>query len=140
MPNSRIIGVGAFVPEHVVTNADLTRVMDTTDEWIEQRTGIRERRHVDRDTGAQHLQLCLCHELISWAEYFINRRNTLRAVGKRGYRLSSADLINPRGPAKTRGIKRCRIDGTIRLRRRCNYDLAAAGEFRGYGEHQNSRE
>jgi 3-oxoacyl-[acyl-carrier-protein] synthase III len=52
MPNSRIIGLGAYVPDHVVTNADLTRLMDTTDDWIQQRTGIKERRHVAEDTGA----------------------------------------------------------------------------------------
>jgi 3-oxoacyl-[acyl-carrier-protein] synthase-3 len=55
MPNSRIIGLGAYVPDHVVTNADLTRLMDTTDDWIQQRTGIKERRHVAEDTGAADL-------------------------------------------------------------------------------------
>src|SRR5688572_20185580 len=55
MPNSRIIGLGAYVPDHVVTNADLTRLMDTTDDWIQQRTGIKERRHVAENTGAADL-------------------------------------------------------------------------------------
>ncbi|MGH7805085.1 MAG: 3-oxoacyl-ACP synthase III family protein [Candidatus Binatia bacterium] len=53
--NSRIVGLGAYVPDNVVTNADLTRRMDTTDEWIQQRTGIKERRHVAEDTGAADL-------------------------------------------------------------------------------------
>lgn len=39
-----IIGVGSYVPERVLTNADLTRMVDTSDEWIISRTGIRERR------------------------------------------------------------------------------------------------
>jgi 3-oxoacyl-[acyl-carrier-protein] synthase-3 len=39
-----IIGVGSYVPERVLTNADLTRMVDTSDEWIVTRTGIRERR------------------------------------------------------------------------------------------------
>jgi len=43
MFNSKIIGVGHFVPETVVTNADLTKLMDTSDEWIQERTGIKER-------------------------------------------------------------------------------------------------
>ena len=55
MPNSRIVGLGACVPDSVVTNADLTRLMDTTDEWIQQRTGIKERRHIAEDTGAADL-------------------------------------------------------------------------------------
>ncbi len=46
MYNSKIIGLGYFVPDNVVTNADLSKVMETSDEWIQERTGIRERRHV----------------------------------------------------------------------------------------------
>ncbi len=52
MRNSRILSVGRFVPERVVTNADLVAVMDTTDEWIQQRTGIRERHYSEGWTGA----------------------------------------------------------------------------------------
>lgn len=44
MPSSRIIGVGKYVPAQVVTNNDLAKVMDTSDEWITERTGIKERR------------------------------------------------------------------------------------------------
>lgn len=46
MYNSKITGLGYFVPENVVTNDDLAKVMDTNDEWIQERTGIKERRHV----------------------------------------------------------------------------------------------
>ena len=46
MYNSRISGLGFYVPEHVVTNDDLSKMMDTNDEWIQERTGIKERRHV----------------------------------------------------------------------------------------------
>jgi 3-oxoacyl-[acyl-carrier-protein] synthase III len=55
MRNSRILGVGRCVPPKVVTNDDLTAVMDTSDEWIQQRTGIRERRYSDGWTGAADL-------------------------------------------------------------------------------------
>jgi 3-oxoacyl-[acyl-carrier-protein] synthase-3 len=50
--NTRILGVGHHLPSRVVTNADLTALMDTTDDWIVQRTGIRERRFSDGWTGA----------------------------------------------------------------------------------------
>lgn len=46
---SIIKGLGHYVPERVVTNEDLSKVMDTNDEWITERTGIKERRHVGRD-------------------------------------------------------------------------------------------
>lgn len=48
MYRSRIAGVGHYVPKHVVTNHDLTRYMDTSDEWIRERTGIEERRYAER--------------------------------------------------------------------------------------------
>ena len=48
MPRSRIAGIGMYVPEQVVTNHDLTKYMDTSDEWIRERTGIVERRYAHR--------------------------------------------------------------------------------------------
>src|SRR5215203_3167205 len=48
MPTSIIAGIGMYVPERVVTNQDLTKYMDTTDEWIQERTGIKERRYAHR--------------------------------------------------------------------------------------------
>jgi 3-oxoacyl-[acyl-carrier-protein] synthase-3 len=46
MYNSKITGLGYYVPDRVVTNDDLSKLMDTNDEWIRERTGIEERRHV----------------------------------------------------------------------------------------------
>lgn len=46
MYNSKITGLGYYVPENVVTNDDLSKIMDTNDAWIQERTGIKERRHV----------------------------------------------------------------------------------------------
>ncbi len=48
MPSAYIQGTGFYVPENVVTNNDLTRHMDTSDEWIQERTGIQERRYGTR--------------------------------------------------------------------------------------------
>ncbi|MGO1751979.1 MAG: 3-oxoacyl-ACP synthase III family protein [Psychroflexus sp.] len=49
MYNSKIIGLGKHVPENVVTNNDLSKIMDTSDEWIQERTGIKERRHIRKN-------------------------------------------------------------------------------------------
>ena len=46
MYNSKIIGLGQCVPDNVVTNDDLSKFMETSDEWIQERTGIQERRWV----------------------------------------------------------------------------------------------
>jgi 3-oxoacyl-[acyl-carrier-protein] synthase-3 len=48
MYHSKISGLGYYVPENIVTNDDLSKVMDTNDEWIQERTGIKERRHIIR--------------------------------------------------------------------------------------------
>ncbi|GIL23093.1 MAG: 3-oxoacyl-[acyl-carrier-protein] synthase 3 [Bacteroidota bacterium] len=54
MRYSRIVGLGHHVPETVITNAQLSTMMETTDEWITERTGIKERRWIDpaKDTVA----------------------------------------------------------------------------------------
>ena len=49
MPHSKIAGIGMYVPDNVVTNNDLLKYMDTSDEWIQERTGIKERRYADRN-------------------------------------------------------------------------------------------
>jgi len=48
MLQSKIAGIGYYVPKNLYTNNDLTRFMDTSDEWIQERTGIKERRYADR--------------------------------------------------------------------------------------------
>lgn len=54
MRKSKIAGIGHYVPENIITNKDLTKYMDTTEEWIVERTGIEERRFIDpeKDTVA----------------------------------------------------------------------------------------
>ena len=51
MYNSRIIGMGKYLPDNVVTNDDLSKLMDTSNEWIIERTGIQERRHILKGSG-----------------------------------------------------------------------------------------
>ena len=48
MFHSKISGLGFYVPDNVVTNDDLSKIIDTNDEWIQERTGIKERRHIIR--------------------------------------------------------------------------------------------
>ncbi|PZD77322.1 3-oxoacyl-ACP synthase III family protein [Mesonia sp. K7] len=51
MYQSKIAGLGSYVPENVVTNNDLSKLMETNDEWIQERTGIKERRHIKKGDG-----------------------------------------------------------------------------------------
>lgn len=48
MYHSKISGLGYYVPDNIVTNDDLSKIMDTNDAWIQERTGIQERRHIVR--------------------------------------------------------------------------------------------
>jgi 3-oxoacyl-[acyl-carrier-protein] synthase III len=65
---ARIIGTGMYVPDRVVTNADLAAIMNTSDEWILQRSGIAERRHVDPGVGTSDLATEAAQRAIAAAE------------------------------------------------------------------------
>jgi 3-oxoacyl-[acyl-carrier-protein] synthase III len=66
MISSRILGVGTYVPPQVLTNNDLSKIMDTSDEWIQQRTGIKQRHWVNQDepTGTSDLALIAAERAI----------------------------------------------------------------------------
>ena len=49
MTASIILGTGSYTPEKVITNDDMSKIVDTSDEWIKERTGIKERRWVNDD-------------------------------------------------------------------------------------------
>lgn len=65
MQTSRIIGVGSYVPENVFTNFDLEEKLNTSDEWIQQRTGIVERRWVSKDQSTSDLALKASEQAIA---------------------------------------------------------------------------
>ena len=62
-----IWGMGKYVPEHVVTNKDLEKKIDTNDEWIRTRTGIEERRIASDDVDTSHMSYGAAKEAISQA-------------------------------------------------------------------------
>jgi len=55
MIRSRIISTGRYVPEKVMTNEDMSKLVPTSDEWIRERTGIQQRHFVDREIGVSDL-------------------------------------------------------------------------------------
>lgn len=77
MPYSRIVGTGSYLPEQVVTNDELARRLDTSDEWIQARTGIRQRHIARPDQRASEL-----------AEFASNQ-----AIKAAGIAASDIDLI-----------------------------------------------
>jgi 3-oxoacyl-[acyl-carrier-protein] synthase-3 len=57
MKRAKIVGIGAYAPKRILTNADLEKMVETSDEWIVQRTGVRERRIVDDSEATSDLAL-----------------------------------------------------------------------------------
>lgn len=64
MPQSRIVGTGHYLPPKVVTNFDIMKMMDTSDEFIVTRTGVRERRHAEADVSASDLAVPACRAAV----------------------------------------------------------------------------
>ena len=67
MLKARIISTGSYVPENVITNSDLEQIVDTSDEWIIERTGIKERRIVNGTQSTSDLAYEAAHEALKRA-------------------------------------------------------------------------
>ncbi len=67
MKKTAIVGTGSFVPDHIMTNFDIEKFLDTTDEWIFTRTGIRERRIADKNQATSDLCKIACERALDAA-------------------------------------------------------------------------
>jgi 3-oxoacyl-[acyl-carrier-protein] synthase III len=79
MPRAAFVTIGTYVPERVVTNEELTRYMDTSNEWIVQRTGIQERHWVVPNTGMGTTEMAY--------------RASTRALEQAGWKAEDVDAI-----------------------------------------------
>ena len=68
MYRSKIIGMGFKVPDNVISNDDLSKIMDTSDEWIQSRSGIKERRWATEEVATSDLALSAANKAIKNAE------------------------------------------------------------------------
>ena len=69
---AKITGVAGYVPPKVVTNADLEKIVDTSDEWIRTRTGIRERRYAEAGVGSSDLGVEAARKLLAMKNLVAN--------------------------------------------------------------------
>ena len=74
MTRARIIGIGAYAPTRILTNEELGRMVETSDEWIVQRTGIRERRVVDESEATSDLAVGVA------GQFGVPRHRAVKAV------------------------------------------------------------
>lgn len=66
--NAGIIGVGSYLPPKILRNADLEKMVDTSDEWIITRTGIKERRIAENDVATSDLAVEAAHKALAMAK------------------------------------------------------------------------
>src|SRR4051812_38690192 len=64
----KIIGTGSSLPSKVVTNDDLSKIVNTSDEWITTRTGIKERRLADKATATSDLSVAAARQALASAK------------------------------------------------------------------------
>jgi 3-oxoacyl-[acyl-carrier-protein] synthase III len=67
LPKTRLLGVGSYAPPKVLSNADLEKFVDTSDEWITERTGIKERRFASQDEAMSDLALPAARDALAEA-------------------------------------------------------------------------
>jgi 3-oxoacyl-[acyl-carrier-protein] synthase-3 len=63
--SAKVVGTGMYVPERVMTNEDFTRIVETNDEWIVQRTGMKERRLAEHDQATSDLAFEACRRAMN---------------------------------------------------------------------------
>jgi len=109
----RILGTGSAVPDRRLTNDDFARMMDTSDEWITQRTGIKERRVLDLRTEG-------CSTLA--------QRALERAIDAAGIKAEELDLVIVATVTMemTCPSVACRIAGAVGAKNAAAFDLGAA--------------
>ena len=67
MLRSRIIGLGSFLPDRISTNDDMAKIVDTSDEWIVTRTGIRQRHFADEGMSSSYMATKAAEEALKMA-------------------------------------------------------------------------
>lgn len=136
MMNSIITGVGHYVPERVVTNFDLAELMDTNDEWIQERTGIVERRHIETRTKITSTDLGV-----------IAAKNALNDAGLTAQDIDfilfatlSPDYYFPGNGVLVQRELGCKNIGAMDIRNQCSgfvYALSTADKFIKSGAYKN---
>jgi 3-oxoacyl-[acyl-carrier-protein] synthase-3 len=109
--NIKVVATGSYVPEKIVTNHDLEKIVETTDEWISSRTGIKARRYVEEENALD-----------------LAYRASLKAINKVNYDINKIDLIivaTITAPNKTPSLANL-LQGKLGLDNIMSFDINAA--------------
>jgi 3-oxoacyl-[acyl-carrier-protein] synthase III len=136
MKRSKIAGIGFYVPEKVVTNEELTKTVNTTNEWIVERTGIQERHYFDHEKGETNYGFAL-----KAAQIALDRAQmTPQDIDLIVYATLSPDYYFPGSGVLLQREMGFRNIAAIDLRAQCSgfiYGLSIADQFIRSGMYQN---
>lgn len=136
MYNSKITGLGYFVPENVVTNDDLKQWMETSDEWIQERTGIKERRWIDPATGETTSSMAVKASKIAIERAGLTKDDIDFIV----FATLSPDMYFPGGGVRVQDMLDMPTIGALDVRNQCSgfiYSLSVADQFIKTGMYKN---
>src|SRR4029078_4190120 len=135
MHRSKIAGIGMYVPQHVVTNNDLLKYRDTSDEWIQERTGIKERRYAHR-TEETTTTMGVEAAKVAIERAGITSNNNYFIV----FATLSPDYYFPGGGVLLQRAMQMREVGALDVRNQCSgfvYALSVADQFIKTGMYKN---
>ncbi len=135
MVRSKIAGIGFYVPENIYTNEDLTRYMETSDEWVQERTGIKERRYAHRTAETTTTMG------VAAAEVALQRAGiTAQEVDFIVFATLSPDYYFPGCGVLVQRAMKMREIGALDIRNQCSgfvYALSVADQFIKSGMYKN---
>ena len=126
MHKSKIIGMGFKVPDNIISNDDLSKIMDTSDEWIQTRSGIKERRWATEEVATSDLAFSAANNAIKNAE-INNKEIDLVIVGT-----LSSDYFFPGVSAQLQEKLNLNLIGAFDIKAACSafiYSLSIADQY-----------
>jgi len=136
MYTSKITGMGHYVPENVVTNDDLAKRMDTNDAWIQERTGIKERRHIKKGDGNSTSVMAVKASTIALKNASLDSNDIDMIV----FATLSPDMYFPGGGVEVQEMMGMRTIPALDIRNQCSgfvYALSVADQFIKTGMYKN---
>jgi 3-oxoacyl-[acyl-carrier-protein] synthase-3 len=136
MYTSKITGLGYYVPENVVTNDDLSKLMDTNDAWIQERTGIKERRHIKKGDGNSTSVMAVKASTIALERAQLQPNDIDMIV----FATLSPDMYFPGGGVEVQEMMGMRTIPALDVRNQCSgfvYALSVADQFVKTGMYKN---
>ncbi|MFC6269053.1 3-oxoacyl-ACP synthase III family protein [Frigoriflavimonas asaccharolytica] len=138
MIKSTILGTGHYLPENIVTNDDLSKLMNTNDDWITERTGIKERRHRKNRNDSEETTAFLGFKA---AEIALKNANiSAKDVDFIVFATLSPDYFFPGCGVQLQDMLGCETIGALDVRNQCSgfvYAISVANAFIKSGTYKN---